>query len=173
MWLSYWQFVTVSRVDNHFEFHVTLYLTWMVSIIVVMDTALGSSGSWWFDLVLFFCLIGNILKNGTFNFQSLQHSINNPLAPVNRIFASGLQAAATLRARDVHQRHVLVQGVHHSPRLGYQVQSGLQPLLVLQRSYRQGVPRTQPKAYCHCSRCESLSPFKKMFLWQTLSRLSV
>lgn len=90
--------------------------------------------------------------------------MNSPMAPVNRIFASGLQAAATLRARDVHQRHVMVQGVHHSPRLGYQVQSGLQPLLVLQRSHRQSVPRTQPKAYCHCSRCESLSPFFIIYL---------
>ncbi len=63
----------------------------------------------------------------------------------------GLQAAAALRARDIHQRHLLVQGVHHSPGLGHQVQSGLQPLLVLQRSHWQSVPRTQPKAYRHCS----------------------
>lgn len=70
------------------------------------------------------------------------------------------QAAAALRAGDVHQRHVLVQAVHHGPRLGHQVQPGLQSLLVLQRSHRQGVPRAQPQTHRHCSRCES-QPFSE------------
>jgi len=70
----------------------------------------------------------------------------------------GLQAAVALRARDVHQRHVVVQGVHHGPRLGHQVQPGLQPLLVLQGSRRQAVPRAQPKADGHRPRCESPPP---------------
>lgn len=81
----------------------------------------------------------------------------------------GLQAATTLRAGDVHQCYILVQGVHHSPWHGHQVQSGLQPLLVLQRSHRQGVPRTQPKAHCHRSRCESLPAYFLIHVRFTLS----
>lgn len=72
----------------------------------------------------------------------------------------GPQAAAALRAGDVHQRHLLVQGVHHSPRLGHQVQPGLQPAVVLQRSHRQVVPRTQPKAHRHRPRRESFICWK-------------
>lgn len=67
-----------------------------------------------------------------------------------------LQAAATLCAGDVHQRHLLVQSLHHGPRLGHQIQPGLQPLLVLQRSHRKGVPHPQPQAHRHRSRRELL-----------------
>lgn len=81
--------------------------------------------------------------------------LGNDVRSVKSVFASGLQAAPPLHPWDLHQRHILVQAVHHSPWLGYQVQSGLQPLLVLQRRHRQSLPRPQPQTYCHRPRRES------------------
>lgn len=65
------------------------------------------------------------------------------------MFVPCLQAAPPLHPRDLHQRHILVQVVHHGAGLGYQVQSGVQPLLVLQRRHRQGLPRPQPQTHRH------------------------